>query len=478
MHIDTVKKPYKITMKLKYITYLICGFLLSLSFMSCDSGSNSYNYENTNKDPQIYSFSIAGSPDQTGDSIAKVRDKERFEIVNKTKFAIDQVRERIYNPDSMPYGTVLKNKVLPTLSFNPSYGAGTVEVTIPDSLSGFIWNQTDSIDFSKQPITFKVSSPDGLNQKVYNIDIRIHKIDPDTLTWAQMPSLPAAGQSKTLLAGDKFYTYSIQGGGVSLYTTFLTSINWTSESVAGLNQDILTESLFLMNSVFYAIDKNGLSYKSTDGKTWAAVSNGKYVVSVLGIVPGVGRADDILVVIFEEDGKYYFGKTKDMSTVEAVTNVNGSSVSYEVPSGFPVTGVASLPSYSDNKNFRMLILSGGLDNSGKEISDTWVVRNAEGGLEISSFIRNILYKGPGLSNFFYDEQIYVLAQNKFYISKTWGDIWFAAPNKQMLDPDMTVRSGQSLIVDTENNIWIFGGISENGTYLNDVWKGRLNRLIP
>lgn len=126
----------------------------------------------------------------------------------------------------------------------------------------------------------------------------------------------------------------------------------------------------------------------------------------------------------------------------------------------------------------MLILSGGLDNSGKEISDTWVVRNAEGGLEISSFIRNILYKGPGLSNFFYDEQIYVLAQNKFYISKTWGDIWFAAPNKQMLDPDMTVRSGQSLIVDTENNIWIFGGISENGTYLNDVWKGRLNRLIP
>ena len=479
MHIDIAKKLYKIAMNLKYIAYWICGLFLSYFFISCNSDST-YTYESTGKDPQIYSFSITGVAYESGDSIADVRDKERFVIVNATKFAIDQVRGIVYNPDSMPYGTVLRKKVLPNVTFNPTYGAGLVEVTIPDSISGFNWTTTDSVDFSKQPISFKVSSPDGSNSKIYDIDIRIHQVDPDTILWQQMPSYPVAiGNSKTLLLDNKFYTYSIQNNNISLYTTGLNSISWNSETLYGMNSDILPESIFLMNSVFFAIDKNGKSYKSTDGKTWITVENGKNVVSVLGVIPGVVRADDVLLLTIEDSGKYYFGKTKDMVTVEMVTNLNGSTVGYELPSSdFPLHKAASLPSYSTDKNYRMLILSGGLDSAGQEVSNTWVIRNVSEGLEISPFIRNILYKGSGVSNFFYDDKIYVLAENQFYISKTWGDIWYAAPNKQMLDPEMTERTGQTVIVDSNNNIWIFGGMSESGSYLNDVWKGCLNRLIP
>lgn len=464
-------------MNLKHIAYLICGLLLSSLFISCDN-DNTYTYESSSKDAQIYSFLIKGSPDETGDSISKVRDKERFEIINKTKFAIDQIRGVIYNPDSMPYGTVLRNKVLPAVSFNATSGAGTVQITTPDSISGFYWNKTDSVDFSKQPISFKVSSPDGTNFKIYNIDIRIHKVDPDTLTWHRMPSYPIAiGNSKTLLVDDKFFTYSTQNNNVSLYTSSTGSMNWKSESLSGLSSDVLPESMFLMNSVFFAIDKNGKSYKSNDGFTWALIENGKKVVSVLGVVPGVTRSDDILLVAIEDGGKYYFGKTKDISTIEKVTNLNGSSINNEIPSNFSLQKGASLPSYNTDKNYRMLILSGGLDSAGKEISDTWIVKNVSEGLEISSFIRNNLYKGAGVSSFFYDDKIYVLAKNQFYISKTWGDVWYSAPNKQMLDPGMTERTGQTVIVDAANNIWIFGGISGNNSYLNDVWKGCLNRLI-
>ena len=126
----------------------------------------------------------------------------------------------------------------------------------------------------------------------------------------------------------------------------------------------------------------------------------------------------------------------------------------------------------------MLILSGGIDLSGNDSSYIWIVRNVAQGIEITAFTKNTLYKGAGISSFFYDNKLYVLAGNQFYISATWGDTWYKAPDGQMLDPDIEDRSGQSVIVDAENNIWIFGGISENGTYLNDVWKGRLNRLIP
>lgn len=466
-------------MNLKYTAYWICGLFLSFFFISCNSDST-YTYESSGKDPQIYSFSITGVAYESGDSITDARDEERFVIVNATKFAIDQVRSVIYNPDSMPYGTVLRNKVLPNISFNPTYGASQLEITIPDSISGFYWTSTDSVDFSKQPISFKVTSADGSNSKIYDIDVRIHQVDPDTILWQQMSSYPVAlGDSKTLLSDNKFYTYSVLNNSISLFTTDLNSINWKAESLSGLNSDILPESIFLMNSTFFAIDKNGKSYKSTDGMTWMTIGNGKTVNSILGIVPGISRADDILLLTIEDAGKYYFAKTKDLSSIETVTNLNGSSISYQIPATeFPLRKAASLPSYSSDRNFRMLMLSGGLDVAGQEVSNTWVIRNESNGLEISSFIRNILFGGSGLSNFFYDDNIYVLSENQFYISKTWGDIWISAPSKQMLDPDMTERTGQTLIVDSNNNIWIFGGMSDNGTYLNDVWKGRLNRLIP
>lgn len=464
-------------MNIKYIVYLFFGILLPYWFISCDSGSSSYTYESESKDAQIYSFSFTGSPDTT----AQKGDDKLFEIVNKTKFAINQVSDIIYNPDSMPYGTVLRNKVLPSLSFNPTYGAGAVEITIPDSLSGFYWNKTDSVDFSKQPISFKVTSADGSNTKIYTIDIRIHRIDPDTITWQKMTSYPAAiGDSKTLLTDkNQFYTYSVRNNSISLYTTNKSAIDWESKPLSGLiTADVLPESILLMNSVFYAIDSNGSTYKSNDGESWAKIENGKKLTSIIGIMPGVTRSDDALLVAIEDDGKYYFGKTKDMASVETVTNLNGSSTNYEIPLNFPHRQSSALPSYSSDKNFRMLLLSGGIDKSGSDVSYTWIVRNVSEGLEVSPFTKNSLYKGAGLSNFFYDDKVYVLADNQFYISETWGDLWYAAPNKQMPDPDMQIRSGQSLIVDAENNIWIFGGISENGTYLNDVWKGRLNKLIP
>ncbi len=455
-------------MNLRYTVYLILGSLL---FFSCSDDNTTNLTTEEYKDAQIYSFSISGAHNKDQDSIPRSHDSIRFIQINKTKFAIDQVRKVIYNPDSMPYGTNLR-KLLVTTTFNPSYGSyGKVEITTPDSVNGYTWNKTDSVSFSKLPVSFAVTAYGGGSPRVYNIDMRIHKVDPDTILWKQMSSYPAQiGKSKTLLFNNKFYTYTTVNNSLSLYNSDVANLNWVSVTLSGLPSNINIESLTVLDSAVYGVDGNGNSYKSSDGKIWSQVSNGKNIASILGVLPGVSDEQKQLLVIINNSGTYRWGKTNDMLSVEEINAT--------VPDNFPIKGNTSYTNMSANIKNRTLLLAGGINSAGQNISYTWVMKNIAGGLEASPFVRNDLFQGDGLSAFMYDNLLYVLASNQFYTSENWGQSWLKAASKQMLDPNIGKRKGQSVVIDNENYIWIFGGISDGGSYYNDVWKGRLNRVIP
>jgi len=465
-------------MNIKFIISLISSLILCFLLSSCSNDNTTTTYIPQTKDAQIYSFAISGEHNKTGDSISILIDKARFEVVNKTKFAIDQISGTIYNPDSMPHGTVLRN-VLVTATYNSSYGVSKVTVTTPDSLQGYTWNNSDSIFFGKMPVSMMVSALSG-NTKSYKIDIRIHKVDPDTLVWRQMSSQPTpAGKSKTLLINDeKFYTYSLYNGKYTLYTSGISNIDWQQQEVTGLASDVNPENIYEMNSVLFATDAKGSAYKSSDGKTWAKITTNRLPIAILGILPAENRTDDQLLVSIKEGEKYYFGKTKDMASIDLVENISSSPSNNEIPSGFPLQRNASYTNFSTDKNTRMLVVTGGIESNGNETAYSWLIKDISGGLEITPFATNAPFKGAGLSIFGYDKKLYALYNNQFYISNNWGNPWNKAPNKQMLDPKILKRSGQSVITDKENYIWIFGGISENGTLLNDVWKGQINRLNP
>jgi hypothetical protein len=466
-------------MNIKNITLVLSGLFLGLCFSACD-GDSTVTYNSQTNDAQIYSFSITGSHYKSADSLQRAMDSIRFIQVNNTKFAIDQISGVIYNPDSLPYGTVLRKKVYVTTTYNPTYGAASVKVITPDSISGYSWNSTDSIDLSKMPVTFIVTSQGG-KTKTYNIDIRIHKIDPDTIVWKKQAAYPAViGKSKTVLIDEqKFYTYAIINGSVSLYIGDKDALSWQQKTVSGLPSTVKVESIIWLNGKFCAVDATGNSYTSDNGESWTNVNNGKTVETILGILPEVNSADEQLLVAVKDGGKYYFGKSAaDMQSIDIVSYLSCSPANNEIPSSFPIRDVASFTNRSSDKNIRMLIFTGGLNASGEELNYTWCVKNSSEGLELSPFIKNTFFKGSGLSVFAYDSNLYTLANNGFYISSLWGEIWSAAPNKQCLDPAMGERTGRTIIVDNENYIWVFGGISANGSYSNEVWKGRLNKLNP
>ena len=461
-------------MNVKYITLLLTVFSFCVLFSSCNDNDSTTNYGASSKDAQIYSFSLTAPVPISKDSVIRAQDSIRYIQVNKTNYAIDQVRGVIYNPDSMPFGVKL-NKALVTATFNSYYGINRMLVITPDSLNGYPWNTKDSIDFSKGGVKFKVYAADGMTYKDYDIDVRIHKVNPNLIPWYPATSLPQAGSSKTLLnKHDAFFTYTVNGGVVTLDTMKRSDSAWKKISTLGLPATVKTESIFIANDVFYAIDKSGSSYSSTDGITWVNKNNGKTIESILGVIPTSTTAGYLLVIL-KENGTFKYGKGKDLNSIEYVTNVN-SFPDTAIPSNFPISDMASYTNYSSNSTDRMLMLTGGLNGSNK-ISATWLIKNAKDGLEITFFEEKALFEGgAGLSNFMYNNLYYVMDSNQFYTSDNWGNKWANAPDEQELGDKATIRSKQTVIVDSQNYIWIFGGVSKQGTYLTEVWKGRLNQL--
>ena len=164
--------------QLKTLFILLAGLSLTASCLSGGEEATLYS------DAAITSFSLGTLNRYT----ASVTTEGKDTIVKSTvtgssyTFHIDQVNHRIYNTDSLPYGTDVEH-VLVTLT---TYHNGVVliqSVEREDSL--WYYSSTDSIDFS-QPRKFFVSSSNGEGYSEYTVNVNVHKEQQDMFYWKQM----------------------------------------------------------------------------------------------------------------------------------------------------------------------------------------------------------------------------------------------------------------------------------------------------
>lgn len=164
--------------RLKTLIILLSVLLLAASCLK-DNDNEATLYS----DAAINSFTLGtlnrytiGSASNGSDSIIKTK------VTGYSyTFHIDQVNHRIYNTDSLPYGTDVEH-VLVTLS---TYHNGMVFIkskTSEDSL--WYYNSSDSIDFSV-PRKFVVFSSDGEGRTEYTVNVNVHKQEKDVFTWSQ-----------------------------------------------------------------------------------------------------------------------------------------------------------------------------------------------------------------------------------------------------------------------------------------------------
>ena len=195
--------PYMIKlmllMKNKLVLFLVGCCVLALS--SC-LGNDEVETQ-TIKDPQVKAFSLKN------DSVSGL---------NSVKFSIDQLNDRIYNIDSMPYGTKIEKVVC---TFTPSSGFYALQVYQEATGDTIMWNGSDSLNFSK-PVVFITTAYDGVTKKTYHAQVNIHQCVPDSLEWGLYTNqlLPKATlNQQVLMSSDSttYYMYAQTTAGFELY---------------------------------------------------------------------------------------------------------------------------------------------------------------------------------------------------------------------------------------------------------------------
>ncbi|WP_298650426.1 DUF6242 domain-containing protein [uncultured Proteiniphilum sp.] len=441
-----------------WTSVLIVNILL---FSSClNSSDNNIEYPS---DPQIYTVSLSSKADTAG-------------LLAGVTFTIDQVNGRIFNKEPLPYLFHVDSIILNINSSNTYYPFSRIQLRLGQPDSTYFWNGSDSIPLPRlQKIT--TTAADGVTDKDYDFQLNIYQEDPYIIYWDKIAGnwlTPPVESQRTIAHNNQFFTYYRSGTEMKAVSTPASDgKNWSAvDRLSGMPHTLRLSSLITFGSAVYALDApTGWVYRSSDGATWNAVSTVYDVKALYGELPFATPGNILLAV--NHDGKLKF----------AQTDVNFSEIILmnDMPDNMPVTDfsaikVESASSYAT----KFIFLSGGITSTNTSNNDIWVLQEDEG------IVKYILSKRPeegalqGSSLFFYDDKPYLITlsagKNLLMYSENYGLNWVKAGENQAFPSDFTGRTTASVITDTDNNIWIFGGISSSNTQLTDIWKGRLNKF--
>ncbi len=466
----------------KFSAFCLTILAVGSGLASCNSSSEQLEYEPPTT-ALVKGFSLS-------------EDSKVLDNLDKVFFSIDLANARIFNADSMPYGTKT-NKLVPVITTG---GASAVELVVPragqsDTTYNYLTNSTDSIDFSSGPVKLKIQALDESVTMVYTINVNVHQVKSDSLTWGTMAlsklptNLNYIKAQHTVKHKGTVYCLTTDGAGYCMAASANpTTEQWQTKTVTfGFTPDI--ESLRASSEAMYMLDEGGAMYKSTDcGDTWAAT----------------GDKFDYLIGGY---GKDVIGTVNDNGQWSIVTT---SGVKCDAPAGFPVTGTSNTVEYTfPMSDSRMLTIVGGRQADGALSRAAWGFDGSNWAcLSSQAFAEGM--EGMSLVPYYvFEENEYWVATKEsvflafggltesnvdsktVYISYDYGVTWRkAGESLQMKKGPAVTAFSQAIVVSSLLGsrasvaitswecpyIYMFGGHASNGDVYNAVWRGVINRL--
>lgn len=458
-------------------------------------------------------------------SFSLTEDDDVLANLDSVFFSIDLSNYTIYNADSLPYGTNV-SRLIPVIS--TLEGVSLVELTVPrpgktDTIHDYISNPNDSIDFSNGPVALKITSPDGMNSRTYQVYVNVHKLKSDSITWQHTACRPLPSTFSTPVAqkttgtADAVWCLSTDGTTYSIATAGHPSQEeWTPAQVS-FPFTPETGSFTAAENVLYILSTDGMLYSSTDGgQTWSPT--GKYFSNIYGAF-----GEEILAASGSDIVSYPSGKTCAM------------------PDGFPVSGTSPAVTFSfELSGGLQAVITGGRDAAGNLTDATWAYDGTTW-CKVSNTPMPKALEGIAVVPYFTFRESSTWVATKYstlfafggrdskgalnrtvYTSNDFGMTWTEAAELMQLPEYIPAMAfAQGLVYDSVLTagsrstsawteyptacipygahvehplsfmtsrsttpvtswdcpyIYLFGGVDENGATYNTVWRGVVNRL--
>lgn len=456
-------------MKKKIILFITGCFVLLLS--SC-LGSESTDYE-LSKDCQILSFSLSS---------------DSMPALKNVTFTIDQVNGRIFNADSMPYGTVFKEKVICTVQMASTvYTCQVKQEAAGDST--IYWNLQDSLDFSK-PVHFINTLWDGKTTKQYTAQVNIHTVVPDSMEWSvykdNVLGKTIKDQRVMVLDGENGENYFMyiktESGNYELYSSPVSDGKTWQPKACDLPNNVVLSQMQAYDGDLYVPVDNKLYY-SEEGSTWKPVDGAPSIFVLLGNIgsgSSVAKGTEtvqptwLAAVVEKDNNKMYasMNSAKEWQFGDALANE------------FPYSNFASLSYYTNFRSYLMVVA--GRDINGNLLNTSWYTEN---GLKWAKLTEDgndkVFSKREGATLTEYDGKFFLMGgldnsdkgNSDIYLSKDKGISWAKSDSLVMMPKDFVGRGFTSVHVDGQNYMYLFGGKgAKYSNVFDQIWRGRINRL--
>lgn len=494
---------------LKKIAIYILVATFATTFIACNEDSDDATESSSNV--MVTSFSLAEN-----DSI----------LVNLDSvfFTIDLINAKIFNADSLPYGTNVSRLVANI----GTAGCSVAELHIPrpgqsDTIIDYLKNSTDSIDFSNGPIKFHVVATDKTTARDYSISVNVHQIKPDSLFWNKLSknNLPSNITNPTVQKTVKFNNKAVCITGIHPEYTLATNSNPSNYTLWKKNDLSFPftpniNSLNATEEALYILDIDGNLYSSTDGLNWESCNTqwyhiyGGYGKTLLGVKAIDGSfyhvtfpettttiVDDSCPISGTSPFVYYNNKweTSEQAFVIggrcADGRCTGDMWGYDGTNWVQVSNVGISPredmtffayyTFETNTNnwsvteYPTLVAFGGFDAEGYPDRNVYISINmgltwklADDLMQLPDYIPNM----GGAQALIFDRTMTARSTNGWvdYPSKTLPPYW------EIYNPILS-RASKPVTQWECPYIYLFGGYhKKDGSLYNSIWRGVINRL--
>lgn len=295
----------------------------------------------------------------------------------------------IFNPDSLPYGTI-PDSVKVTVGFNSPKSVHFNLYNNNGELKQFSNYANDSALWlaSYPDVRLKLTSYDESVTKTYHVKVNVHKVRTDTIVWktyneSVWPNLDIQSQRVDTLNGNLMWYVKVGNGDYRVKSNVLRNMTAWSESsqiITLLEEDLDLETMFgYQGSIFAVNRRDGSLWSTTDGIMWGPKSKSMKFVNILGVLQEVKGNNidpyywhpDQLAVIVEIDGELKIRYSEDMG----MTWSDDGKGDKPVPADFPVKGFVrpiGTPAKASlgNVSSRITIV-GGVNKNGELLKTVW-----------------------------------------------------------------------------------------------------------